>query len=170
MKSANNKITAVAPTDGPCVAIGGGNYRIVISGDQTNGEYAVIDMVVPPGGGPGPHAHADFQESFHILEGEVEVISEEGRYTAVTGAFVNIPKGGIVHSFKNKSDKAARLWCVVVPAGLEAFFMEIGKPLAQGEFLPPQPPSPEDMARLVAIGERYGQKFYPPNYLDNLNN
>ncbi|HLP21350.1 MAG TPA: cupin domain-containing protein [Chitinophagales bacterium] len=163
-----NKVTAVGPTDGPCLAIGTGNYRIVISGEQTGGAYAVIDMVVPPGGGPGPHAHAGFQESFHILEGEVEVSSEEGTYTAVTGSFVNIPMGGIVHGFKNKSDKVARLWCVVVPAGLDAFFQEIGKPIAQGEFLPASPPGPEAMARLIAIGEKYGQKFYPPNYFDSL--
>ncbi len=163
---AENKLTTVGPTDGPCLAIGGGNYRIVLSGEQTGGAYAVIDMVVPPGGGPGPHAHAGFQESFHILEGEVEVSSEEGTYTAVTGSFINIPRGGMVHGFKNKSNQVARLWCVVVPAGLDAFFAEIGKPIQQGEFPVMQPPTPEAMQRLIAIGEKYGQKFYPPDYFN----
>jgi quercetin dioxygenase-like cupin family protein len=167
MENHNEKITAVGPNDGKCVAWAGGNYRIVISGEQTGGAYAVIDMVVPPDNGPGPHAHADIEESFHVLEGEVEFKSEHGTYTAVTGSFVNIPLGGLVHCFKNKSDKVARLWCVVVPAGLEAFFVELGKPVEQGVMLPPPPPpGAEDMARIKTIAEKYGQKLYPPDYLD----
>lgn len=162
-----NKITAVGPQDGPCVAIGGGNYRIVMSGEQTGGAYAVIDMIVPPNSGPTPHAHAGFQESFFILEGEVEVKTEEATYTAPAGTFVNIPMGGIIHCFKNKTDKMARLWCVVVPAGLDAFFMELGRPVAQGEFPPPPPPpSPEVMAHIKAVAEKYGQVLYPPDYFE----
>ena len=167
MSSTNPQITAVGPAEGPCFSIVGGNYRIVISGEQTGGAYAVIDMVVPPKGGPNPHAHADFQESFFILEGEVEVTTEEAKYTAVTGSFVNIPKGGMVHCFKNKTDKVARLWCVVVPAGLDGFFAELGKPVEQGVFLPPPPPpTPEIMAHIKAVSEKYGQVLYPPDYFE----
>ena len=158
-----NEVTAVGPDQGSYLSMAGGNYRIVISGEQTGGAYAVIDMLVPPDNGPPPHAHAGFQESFHILEGEVEVLTQETTSTAVTGSFVNIPIGGLVHCFKNKSDKPARLWCVVVPAGLDAFFAEVGKPVEQGVFLPP-PQSPEDRARLKAIAEKYGQVIYPPDY------
>lgn len=46
--------------------------------------------VDPAGGGPGPHAHAHFQESFHVLEGEVEIKSELGAYTATKGTFGRI--------------------------------------------------------------------------------
>ena len=169
MEQTNNKLTVVGPNEGECLAWAGGNYRIVISGEQTGGAYAVIDMMVPPHNGPGPHAHADFQESFHILEGEVEVRTEQGVYTAGAGTFVNIPLGGVVHCFKNKTDKMARLWCVVVPAGLDAFFKELGKPVAQGVFPPPPPPpSAEDMVRIKAIAEKYGQKLYPPDFLDKV--
>ena len=135
-------------------------------GKTTGGTYAVIEMLVPPGGGPGPHAHAGFQESFHVLEGGVEIKTEAGTYSAEKGTFVNIPLGGLIHCFKNKTDKMARLWCVVVPAGLDAFFEEIGEPAPFGTFVPLPPMTPDLMKKLLAIAEKYGQEIFPPDYLD----
>jgi quercetin dioxygenase-like cupin family protein len=155
----------LSPKEGNNLSMMGGNYRILISGKETGGAFATIEMMVPPGGGPGPHAHPDFEESFYIIEGEVEVKSEASTYTATKGAFVNIPRGGIVHGFKNKSDKMATLLCTVVPAGLEEMFLEMGQPVAIGEFLPPPPNNPETAKKMTAIAEKYGQKLYPPNYL-----
>ncbi|WP_246074223.1 cupin domain-containing protein [Flavobacterium daemonense] len=124
MKSFNPIIT-VDETQGKKLNIAGGNYRIIISGKETNGEYAVIEMSVPPGSGPNPHAHADFTETFFVLEGEVTFKSELGVYIAKKNAFVNIPKGGIVHGFKNLSNEPAKLLCTVAPAGLDDLFEEI---------------------------------------------
>src|ERR1700733_15195132 len=125
------------PHDGQSLSVVGDTYRILISGAETGGAFATIDMLIPPGGGPGPHAHPDFQESFFVVDGEIEVKSKAGTYTATKGSFVSIPKGGIIHCFKNKSNKLAHLLCTVVPAGLEDLFIEIGKPVPFGEFLPP---------------------------------
>ena len=33
----------------------GDTYTILLSGEDTDGRYCLIDMLVPPGGGPGPH-------------------------------------------------------------------------------------------------------------------
>lgn len=159
-------LTAVTSDQGQTVSVVGDTYRIVISGEQTDGAYAVIDMRVPPGGGPGPHSHAAIQESFHVLEGEVEVKSEHGTFVARAGDFVNIPLGGIVHCFKNLGDKVAHLWCVVSPAGMEKMFEEIGKPVALGEFLPVPEMTPDQQKRLQTSAEKHGQKVFPPDYLD----
>lgn len=165
MEKIKRTLTKVGPQDGQGLSVVGDSYRIVISGGETEGAYAVIDMLVPPGAGPGPHAHAGFQESFHVLDGEVEVMTEEGSYTATKGTFINIPLGGMVHCFKNKTGKVAHLWCVVVPAGLEAFFKEIGQPAPFGTFLSPPPMDQEALKRLQTIAEKYGQKLFPPDYL-----
>ena len=156
----------VDPKGGEILSVVGGNYRILVSGKQTNGAFSTIEMLVPPQNGPGPHSHADFYESFYIIDGEVEVHSEAGSYTAKKGSFVVVPKGGIVHYFKNVSDKMAQLLCIVVPAGLEEFFEEIGNPVAAGEFLPPAPMDPESIKNLRAIAEKHGQVLYPANFLD----
>jgi quercetin dioxygenase-like cupin family protein len=166
MENSNKTVTIVGPQDGEGLSIAGNSYRVIISGKQTDGKYALIEMLVPPGGGPGPHAHADIQESFYVVEGEVEVKSEAGNYTAGKGSFVNIPFGGIVHCFHNNTDKTAQLLCTVTPAGLELFFEEIGQPAPFGTFLPPPPMDDELKKKLGAIAEKYGQKLYPPDYLD----
>ena len=158
-------INTLDPQAGPTVSVVGDTYRIVASGNQTDQAYAIIDMLVPPGGGPGPHAHAGIQESFYIISGEIVVRSETQTYTARKGAFVSISKGGAVHSFQNESDAVAHLLCVVVPAGLDRFFEEIGQPVAAGQFLPQQPPTPEQLQQLQATAEKYGQELFPPDYL-----
>jgi quercetin dioxygenase-like cupin family protein len=91
------KIWAVNSEEGNKLSIAGGSYRIVISGEQTNGEFAVIEMTVPVGAGPPPHSHERIDESFYVLEGEVTFHSENGSYLATKGAFVNIPKGGLIN-------------------------------------------------------------------------
>ena len=157
--------TILEPQQGQTLAVMGSNYRILASGQDTAGAYATIDMLVPPGGGPGPHAHADIEETFFVVEGEVEVKSEYGTHLATAGSYIRIPKGGVVHGFKNKSAQPARLLCTVVPAGLEEFFQHIGQLVAPGEFLPPPPLDPEAIKRIQALAQQYGQQVFPPNYL-----
>ena len=155
-----NKPITVSEEEGQNISVIGDTYRILITGKETGGAFSTMEFNVPPNGGPGPHSHADFQESFYIVEGEVEVNSEAGSYKATKGSFVTIPKGGIIHDFKNKTNKNAVMLCTVVPAGLEEFFIEIGKPVAIGEFLPP--PSmddPEVVKKLEKTAEKYGQSL-----------
>lgn len=161
-----NDLTIVTVQDGQSLSVVGDTYRLVVTGEQTGGAYAVIDMLVPPNGGPGPHAHAGFQEAFYVMEGEIVVQTESQTYTARKGSFVNIPLGGIVHCFKNKSDTTAHMLCILTPAGMEGLFREIGKPVGAGVFLPPPDIGPEEQQRLQSIAEKYGQKLFPPDYLD----
>jgi quercetin dioxygenase-like cupin family protein len=155
----------VGPQDGQCLSVVGDTYRLLVTGEQTGGAFATIDMLIPPNGGPGPHAHPDFEETFYVIDGEIEVKSEASTYTAKKGAYVVIPKGGIVHGFKNKTDTMAHLLCIVVPSGLEEMFLEIGKPVTFGEFLPPPDMDTESIKKLEAIAKKYGQTVYPPDYL-----
>ena len=76
MESTNNSpLTAVSAKGGNSISVVGSTYRLVIGGEQTNGAYALIDMLIPPNGGPGPHSHPTFQEAYYILDGEIN----EGR-------------------------------------------------------------------------------------------
>jgi quercetin dioxygenase-like cupin family protein len=156
---------ALSAEAGQSLSVVGDTYRILVTGKETGGAFATIDMLVPPGGGPGPHSHSDFQETFYVIDGEVEVKSEASTYTAKKGSYVVIPKGGIVHCFKNKTDSVAHLLCTVVPSGLEEMFIAIGKPVAPGLFLPPPPMDPQSIEKLIKVAEQYGQKVYPPNFL-----
>jgi quercetin dioxygenase-like cupin family protein len=109
------------------LAVVGDTYTILINGHDTNGRYALIDMLIPAGGGPPRHRH-DFEEMFHILEGAVDVTIRGQTSTASTGQTVNIPALA-PHSFRNPTDQTVRLLCLVAPAGLEAYFAEFGDPV-----------------------------------------
>jgi len=160
-----NNISVISNSQGQCLSVAGASYRIIISGEQTNGAYAVIDMLIPPGGGPNPHAHKNMQEMFYVADGEVEFKMEGSKQIAKKGSLINIPLGGKVHCFKNKTDSVAHLLCTVVPAGLDSFFQEVGKPVEPGVFLPPPILSAEEIAKVKVLAEKYGQQLYPPGFL-----
>ena len=81
---ANRKITLSNPDDPKLrhISVAGGTYTILVSGEQTGGRYCLIDMLVPPGGGPPPHRH-DFEEMFTILDGEIESVGRRSRRVLV---------------------------------------------------------------------------------------
>jgi len=120
----------------PHIGIVGDTYTITVSGDQTNGRFCVIDMHIPPGGGPPPHRH-DFEETFILLEGEMEVTLRGKKSMARAGDTINVPSNA-PHQFHNSSSKDVRLLCIASPAGLDNFFKELGVPVATRTTAPPE--------------------------------
>ena len=43
---------------------------VLVSGEQTNGEYAIAHVIEPPKLGPPLHIHKDEDEAFYILKGQ----------------------------------------------------------------------------------------------------
>ncbi len=119
----------------PHLGIVGDTYTILLSGEDTAGQYTLIDMLVPPGGGPPPHRH-DFEEMFSVLDGEVELTFRGERLVARAGETVNVPANA-PHGFTNASGRPARLLCLCSPAGQDEFFLAIGQPVATRTQLPP---------------------------------
>jgi quercetin dioxygenase-like cupin family protein len=120
----------------PHIGLVGDTYTITVSGDDTDGRFCVIDMHIPPGGGPSPHRH-DFEETFILLEGEI-VATFRGKKSIVrAGDTVNIPSNA-PHQFHNASSKPVRLLCICSPAGQEDFFQQVGIPVATRTTAPPK--------------------------------
>jgi len=120
----------------PHIGLVGDTYTITVSSADTNGRFCVIDMLVPPGGGPGPHRH-DFEETFILLEGEVEFTFRGQKSTARAGTTVNIPSNA-PHKFHNASSQPARMICICSPAGNDEFFLEVGTPVPTRTTTPPK--------------------------------
>jgi mannose-6-phosphate isomerase-like protein (cupin superfamily) len=55
----------------PHIGLVGDTYTTLLTGKDTAGRFCLIDKHIPPGGGPPPHRH-DFEESFIVVEGEIE--------------------------------------------------------------------------------------------------
>lgn len=160
----------VETTQGEALGVAGGNYRILLSGAETDGKYAVVEMTVPPGGGPPPHEHPLTSETFYILEGEFRFSTIEGDRFAGEGELVSIPLNGPVHHFRNVSRKMAKLLCTVVPAGLEDVFRVIGTPVAPGEFLPIPELTKERLELLEAVDRKFRQTTYSQDYFEKKRN
>ncbi len=140
----------------PHIGLVGDTYTILLTGKETAGRYCLIDMHVPPGGGPPPHRH-DFEESFTVLEGEIEATFRGVNSTVRAGQVINIPANA-PHQFQNKSKQPARLLCICSPAGQEEFFMEIGVPVPTRTTPPPEP-DPAAQGELKAKAEALAPKY-----------
>ena len=149
------------PQQGRTVALVGDVYRFLATGEDTNCKYALFEALVSPGGGPPPHVHSREEEGFYILEGEIAFTIDGKRVVATPGMFANMPVG-TPHSFKNETNKPAKMLATVAPAGLEKMFMEIAVPLAEGTTTA-LPPTKEDIEKLLAIAPRYGIEITLPH-------
>jgi quercetin dioxygenase-like cupin family protein len=118
------------------IGIVGDTYTVVLSGDETAGNFCLIDMHVPPEGGPPPHRH-DFEETFILLEGEIQVTFRGEMRVVKAGETINIPANA-PHQFHNSSGATARMLCICSPAGQEEFFKEVGIPVATRTTPPPK--------------------------------
>ena len=140
----------------PHVGLVGDTYTITVSGDNTNGRFCLVDMHIPPGGGPGPHRH-DFEETFILLEGEVVFTFRGDQLIARAGDTVNIPSNA-PHQFHNSSSKPVRLLCICSPAGQEDFFRQVGVPVATRTTPPPKldkAQMEEFVAKAKALAPKY---------------
>jgi quercetin dioxygenase-like cupin family protein len=118
------------------IGLVGDTYTITVTGAATAGRFSVIDMHIPPGGGPPPHRH-DFEETFIMLEGEIEATFRRKKSIIRAGDTVNIP-ANTPHQFQNVSSQPTRLLCICSPAGQENFFVEVGTPVATRTTPPPK--------------------------------
>jgi hypothetical protein len=107
-------------------------------------------MHIPPGGGPPPHRH-DFEETFVILEGELEATFRGVKQTVRGGETIHIPANA-PHQIHNASDKPVRALCTCTPAGQENFFREVGAPVPTRT----TPPPPLDEAAETAMKAKAG--------------
>ncbi len=87
------------------------------SADTPRFNMAVI-TIQPHRTGPEMHTHADEDDSFYILDGELTFILEDGEIVAGAGTFVLVPPG-LPHTFANRGDAVVRVVNVHAPAGFD---------------------------------------------------
>jgi quercetin dioxygenase-like cupin family protein len=140
----------------PHIGLVGDTYTITMTGEQTAGRFCVIDMHIPPGGGPPAHRH-DFEETFILIEGEIEATFRGRKSTVRAGDTINIPANA-PHQFHNTSAKPVRMLCICSPSGQENLFLEVGVPVATRTTPPPKLEPTEQAAfieKVKALAPKY---------------
>ncbi len=132
---------------------------IKISGDDTDGEYGLVEAVVRKGDGSPWHVHHEEDEWFYVLEGEFTVYVGDERLSLTPGSFAFGPKG-VPHTFIAETEGATVL-IGFKPFQFEGFMREVGESAAE-HVLPPPPDAPPDMALLLPIAAKHGFDILGP--------
>lgn len=135
-----------------------GLYEVKLSGEESGGQLTAMEMTVPVGGAPPPHTH-DGGESVYVLDGSIRYNIDGKTYEAGPGAFFYV-SAGVLENFEPVGGPA-RLLVLYTPGGLDRFFTEAAEP-AKSRSLPPPSDAAPDVARLSAIGAKYGLELRPP--------
>jgi quercetin dioxygenase-like cupin family protein len=154
--SPKRNLTLTQPDNLPHIGLVGDTYTITVTGEQTDGRFCVIDMHIPPGGGPPPHRH-DFEETFVLLEGEMEATFRGRKSTVRAGDTLNVPANA-PHQFHNGSTRPVRMLCIYSPAGQEKFFVEVGVSVTTRTTTPPKLGEKEQAAfieKVKALAPKY---------------
>jgi mannose-6-phosphate isomerase-like protein (cupin superfamily) len=113
-----------------------GSMTFVAPGSITRRQFGLFrrDMA-SHGGGPRPHFHRTFSESFYILAGKVRLYDGSRWIDATAGDFLYVPKGGI-HAFSADSNQPASMLILFAPgAARERYFIELDEIRASGRKL-----------------------------------
>ncbi len=134
----------------------GALFTFLADGEDTNGQFCLIETVGRQGLEPPPHTHEREDEAYYILEGEIRFLVGGQRFEAGPGDLVYLPRG-IEHGWELKTPTAKTL-ILIAPAGLEAIFKEFSEP-AKAPTLPPVPEGPPDMERMLPALEALGVRL-----------
>jgi quercetin dioxygenase-like cupin family protein len=149
----------LGPGEGEALWFNGGFGILKATADQTDGRFAVLELLAPKGFASPLHIHRAEDEFFYVLEGEVRVQHGDAVSEAAAGSLIYGPLG-VAHAFHVDSAEA-RLLLFFGPGGVEGFFREGGKP-ARSRGLPPPGEQFLDKAALTEIARRYDQEFVGP--------
>jgi quercetin dioxygenase-like cupin family protein len=130
----------------------GVTYRILVPAAATEGRLGIFESEDHPGYGPPRHIHNDADETFVVLEGEVEFLLNGVARHCSPRDTVFVPRG-TEHTFCVRGTAPARMLTVMTPGGFEGFFRD----MAQGAYRIPQ-----DMPRIAAIAATYQLEFTGP--------
>ena len=101
----------LAADEGEAIWLLGMLQTIKIGRDDTAGQYGLVEVVVPEGVGPPWHVHAEEDEWFYVLEGELTVWVADTRLN-LEGRRVRVrPQRGAAHLLRRgrRGEGAGRL-------------------------------------------------------------
>jgi quercetin 2,3-dioxygenase len=133
---------------------------VLLSGDETEGQFGIITADSPAGDIIPTHSHNATHETFYVLEGKVRLFfqgAEGAKHTELLtpGDFGYVP-AGFAHAYK--VEEAARIMGTL-SGGFERFFQHMGTPTDHPT--KDQPPFIPDFPRMGAAARAHHMQFMP---------
>ena len=138
----------------------GSLLTFLATGEDTQGQFALIELVARKGNVPPPHVHHREDEIFYLLEGELTVSVGDRIIKATPGTMVFLPRN-LQHSFTIDSEQA-RMLVLLTPAGFEGWFKDLSVPAPALTLPPVAEVGYSDVQRMLEVAPRYGLEFVLP--------
>ena len=146
-------LASTLPTSAPVLRAFGQEMTVLLSGEQTGGQFTLLLDVAPPGLGSPPHYHEREDEWFYVLAGRAAFWQEGTWQEFPVGSAVFAPRN-VVHGFKNVGDTPLRLLITLTPSGFEKWFARCAAEFAGSDSA--------DMERIAAVAAEHGMYFPNP--------
>lgn len=136
------------------------HFSVLLSADETEGQFGMFVATCPRGDVIPAHTHADTHETFFVLEGKVRVFveDEDGHRTSRLlgqGDFGFVPAG---HAHAYRVEEAGRMLGAAT-GGFERFFQQMGTLTDAVD--PASPPYVPDFPHMGATAARHRMTFHP---------
>lgn len=137
-------------TRAPALHVLGVEITVLASNVRTQG-YEMTLQTGNEGTGPPPHRH-DWDESFYVLRGQVEITVEGHTSRCTPGMLVHLP-AGTVHGYRFGPGGGEMFEIAGAGGSATRMFANISRGL---------PPGPPDVPKLVALLADHGVTLVPP--------
>src|SRR5262245_16374142 len=129
------RIYALGKDEGPAVWFLNQLAVVKATAMQTGNAFGLVEFLTPVVAGSPYNLHRAEQETFYVLEGQLQFISGERRLTGGPGSYVLLPRD-IPHGFRVVGASPARFLVLTTPGGFEGFVMEGGDPHQLSRYRP----------------------------------
>jgi quercetin dioxygenase-like cupin family protein len=110
------------PAGGRTVSSGhGSSAELKLAGEQSDGDWAVVEWRVHAGDEPPIHTHTREDETLYVIEGAIAAFVGDQRIDVDAGSYAALPKD-VPHGLRVRGDEA-RLLVTLEPAGAEYFLV-----------------------------------------------
>lgn len=100
-----------------------GTLRIMVSSEDTNGAWSLVQLKEMPGYHTNLHRHNHTDEAFYVLEGTLTVRINDKTTEYPAGSYVLIPRG-TPHAQGNAGKVPVKVLLTMTPSGFEQSFKD----------------------------------------------
>jgi mannose-6-phosphate isomerase-like protein (cupin superfamily) len=131
--------------EGHSVSLRGTEVTFKVKSEQAAGA-SCTEWVAAPGFDTGLHVHERLEETWYLLDGELEFRVGDETFSAAPGACVFVPPH-VPHAFANRSQRRAKFLLMTSPPTHDRYFVELAEILARS--------GPPDSDAIAALRAKY---------------
>ncbi|WP_225764893.1 cupin domain-containing protein [Inquilinus sp. Marseille-Q2685] len=148
----------MADVDGKEFVLAGIVMKRLLSGDQTAGQFCLLENRSDGHTRTPIHVHARDDETVYVIEGELTAMIDGQPRRLTAGEAVFLPRG-VPHQLVNLSGNPGRYILIGTPALFDRFLEEAGRALQPGDVV--GPPTPAEIERLRRAAPSFGITLLP---------